>query len=419
MKRLLKILAPTAVLVVVLIAAGVIAAVPAMAILAAVALGAFWAYERQAYVTVERRPEEDTAIAAAILDSLPDPVMLVDSGRKVIAANKASRDLLGDGVLGRGLSLSLRNPEALKAVSDVLAGGAVSGFSVSFSVPVFQTFDVHVTSFPPMREGGARAIVLLHDVSSTAAAERMRADFVANVSHELRSPLSSLVGFIETLKGAAKNDTRARERFLDIMDGEAQRMARLIDDLLSLSKVESLEHVRPKGEVDLVPVLKEVRDTLMPRAGEKYCEIIFEFVKDLPSIPGDRDELAEVFHNLMDNAVKYGRPGTPVTVTMEMAERIPDVGNAGLKISIRDKGDGIPEEHIPRLTERFYRVDKGRSRSLGGTGLGLAIVKHIINHHRGRLVIESHHGKGSTFIVYLPLEAEPTPQAIENGITMN
>ncbi len=419
MKRMFKILAPTAVLVVVLVVAGVIGAVPAMAVLAVVALGAFWASERRAYVTVERRPEEDTAIAAAILDSLPDPVLLVDSGRKVIAANKASRDLLGEGVLGRGLSLSLRNPEALKAVSDVLAGEAVNGFVVSFSVPVFQTFDVHVTSFPPMREGGSRAIVLLHDVSSTAAAEKMRADFVANVSHELRSPLSSLVGFIETLKGAAKTDTQARERFLDIMDGEAQRMARLIDDLLSLSKVESLEHVRPKGEVDIVPVLEEVRDTLLPRAGEKNCEVIFEFVKGLPPIPGDRDELAEVFHNLMDNAVKYGRPGAPVTVTMERASRIPDVGGACLKVSIRDQGDGIKEEHIPRLTERFYRVDKGRSRSLGGTGLGLAIVKHIINHHRGRLIIESRLGKGSTFSVYLPLEVEPTTQAPENGNALN
>jgi len=272
MKRLLKILAPVAVLVGLLIVTGVIGGVSATAILAVVALGAFWASERQAYVTVERRPEEDTAIAAAILDSLPDPVLLVDSGRKVIAANKASRDLLGEGILGRGLSLSLRNPEALKAVNDVLAGVTVNGFAVSFPVPVFQNFDVHVTPFPPTREGDTRAIVILHDVSSAAAAEKMRADFVANVSHELRSPLSSLVGFIETLKGAARTDTPARERFLDIMDGEAQRMARLIDDLLSLSKVESLEHVRPKGQVDLIHVLEEVRDTLLPRAGEKNCE---------------------------------------------------------------------------------------------------------------------------------------------------
>ncbi len=419
MKGPLRILAPTVVLVGVLIAAGAIGVVPAMAILAVVALGIFWAYERKSYVTVERQPEEDTAIAAVILDSLPDPVLLVDSGRKVIAANKASRDLLGESVLGRGLSLSLRNPEALKAVSDVLAGASVNGFAVSFPVPVFQTFDVHVTPFPPISEGGARAIVILHDVSSAAAAEKMRADFVANVSHELRSPLSSLVGFIETLKGAAKTDTQARDRFLDIMDGEAQRMARLIDDLLSLSKVESLEHVRPKGQVDLIHVLEEVRDTLLPRAGEKNCKVIFEYAKGLPNIPGDRDELAEVFHNLMENAVKYGRPGAPVTVTIERANRIPDVGGGGLKVSIRDQGDGIPEEHIPRLTERFYRVDKGRSRSLGGTGLGLAIVKHIINHHRGKLVIESLPGKGSTFSVYLPLETEPALQAIEEGTILN
>ena len=415
MKRPLKILAPTVVLVGVLIAAGMIGVMPGVAVVGVVAAGVLWAYERQAYVPVERLPEEDTAVAAAILDSLPDPVLLVDSGRKVIAANKASRDLLGESVLGRGLSLSLRNPEALKAVSSVLAGVSVSGFAVSFPIPVFQIFDVHVTSFPPTREGDARAIVILHDVSSAAAAEKMRADFVANVSHELRSPLSSLIGFIETLKGAARDDTKTRERFLDIMDVEAQRMARLIDDLLSLSKVESLEHVRPKGQVDIVHVLEEVRDTLLTRAGERDCEIVLESVKGLPPIPGDRDELAEVFHNLMDNAVKYGRPGAPVTVTTERANRIPDIGGGGLKVSIRDQGDGIPAEHIPRLTERFYRVDKGRSRGLGGTGLGLAIVKHIINHHRGMLAIESLPGKGSTFSVYLPLEEEPVPRMTEDG----
>ncbi|MDX1576251.1 MAG: ATP-binding protein, partial [Kiloniellales bacterium] len=232
--------------------------------------------------------------------------------------------------------------------------------------------------------------------------EHMRADFVANVSHELRSPLTSLLGFIETLRGPAREDTAARERFLEVMDGEAKRMARLIDELLSLSRVESEEHLTPNGHVDVHNMLREITQSLDMRASERSMRIEVDCPEDIPPVLGERDEVTLVFRNLIENALNYGRAGTPVTITAGTVERVPGSANPGIRISVRDRGEGISPEHIPRLTERFYRVDKGRSRSMGGSGLGLAIVKHIANRHRGRLTIESKLGEGSVFTVVLP-----------------
>jgi two-component system, OmpR family, phosphate regulon sensor histidine kinase PhoR len=253
--------------------------------------------------------------------------------------------------------------------------------------------------------------------------EQMRADFIANASHELRTPLAALSGFIDTLQGAAREDPVARERFLEIMRAQASRMARLIDDLLSLSRIELSEHIEPATPIDLVPVIRQVLDALQTLAQEREVEVKL-VAPEQAIVRGDRDELIGVFENLVENALKYGSSGKRVDIEVRAAAA-GDTGGGEAKVSVRDYGPGIAPEHVPRLTERFYRVDVGQSRAEGGTGLGLALVKHVLNRHRGRLTIESSLGSGSTFIVHLPLagrsdrgmrdSAEPALALTSNG----
>ncbi|MHA1598983.1 MAG: ATP-binding protein [Alphaproteobacteria bacterium] len=405
--RLAKILVPALVVLAMLTALDQTSAVAMLAVFAVVSAGVFWALPPVRPTEQSTRDASvDAAVAAAILNALPDPVILLGGNRKVVACNSAATDTLGNRLKDHDLSHSLRNPQALEAVGKVLAGADHRSILISLSVPVLKYYELHIVGLGLKAKDSPRAILVLHDVTSAKAAEQMRADFVANVSHELRSPLSSLLGFIETLKGAAREDEQAREKFLDIMEDEAGRMSRLIRDLLSLSRVEAEEHMLPEGRVDIAKMLKQVSDTLSIRAREKSVSISLNMDDDLPPVSGDADELQEVFHNLVDNAIKYGRSEGTVRITADSVERIPDVGGAGIRIDISDNGDGIDSEHLPRLTERFYRIDKGRSREMGGTGLGLAIVKHIVSRHRGRLVIDSSIGVGTTFSVFLPVLGE-------------
>jgi two-component system phosphate regulon sensor histidine kinase PhoR len=242
----------------------------------------------------------------------------------------------------------------------------------------------------------------LRDIAAARRSDRMRADFVANASHELRTPLASLLGFVETLRGPARDDEAARDRFLAIMHEQATRMARLIDDLLSLSRIEMNEHVPPTGRVELGEALRRVAETLQQKAAARGMRIEVAVPAGLPPAIGDADELAQLFQNLVDNAIKYGRPETPVRVAARRADRPLPGAEAAVAVSVADEGEGIAREHLPRLTERFYRVDTARSRAAGGTGLGLAIVKHIVGRHRGALEIASERGRGSTFTVRLP-----------------
>ena len=341
-------------------------------------------------------------LATDILDSLPDPVLLLDAGRVVTRINPAARAVLGDLALGRDLSHSLRHPDALGAVDAVLAGGGYRGVEVALPVPTARAFYLKAVAAPGEEPG---AIVIMSEVTSIRQNERMRADFVSNVSHELRSPLATLIGFIETLRGPAADDPDARTRFLEIMDAEAARMARLVDDLLSLARVESREHIQPETALELPPLLKGVAEALTARS---HVPVSLDIAAGLPSVLGDRDELTQVFENLLDNAIKYGGDG--VRLEAAAVARIPDIGLPGACIEVADAGPGIDEADLPRLTERFYRADKARSRSLGGTGLGLAIVKHIVNRHRGRLAATSTVGQGSRFIVYIPsADSPPAP----------
>jgi two-component system phosphate regulon sensor histidine kinase PhoR len=306
---------------------------------------------------------------------------------------------------GEPVSLGLRVPEVLDAVRRANATGSAQRAEFFERVPVVRWHEVVAT---PIDLSGARPsspepLVLLtfHDLTPLRRVEEMRADFVANASHELRTPLAALSGFIETLQGAAKDDAAAREKFLAIMQAQATRMARLIDDLLSLSRIELNAHLRPDREVDLTAIVRQVVDGLQMLARDRSVEVQVSAPAERVLVKGDRDELLRVFENLVENALKYAASGKRVDVTL--TRDAPDGSQNEARVAVRDYGPGIAPEHLPRLTERFYRVDVADSRAQGGTGLGLALVKHILNRHGGRLTIESVTGQGATFTAHLPL----------------
>ena len=322
-----------------------------------------------------------------LIASLGDPLLIL-AGTRVVRANAAALRLLGAHVLGQDVRLALRHPDAARRVADdttepvMLAG--------------LGTRDAHwEMQVAPM--GRDRRLIHLVDRTHSIAADRMRVDFVANASHELRTPLASLLGFIETLEDEkAGGDPALRNRFLGVMTGEAQRMQRLVADLLSLSRIESEKYRLPAGTVDLAALARSVADELRQADPNRGGDIVLDIAKGLPAVVGDRAQLSQLLHNLVGNAMKYGRAGTPVTIRLTAD----DPGTFAL--SVTDRGEGIAPEHLPRLTERFYRVDSGRSCALGGTGLGLAIVKHIVERHRGHLAIASTPGEGTTVTVLLP-----------------
>ena len=364
---------------------------------AAATLSAGWRRQRAAVDNL-------AASAQAIVDGLPDPLIAVDRQRRIVRTNLATMGLLGPVNPDRDVSTALRHPQLLVAIDALLETGDDGNFigpnhsAVEFVLAGPPELDVvaHLRRLPAAAADGSLALIVLHDTTAQRRAERMRADFVANASHELKTPIAGLAGFIETLRGPARDDTAARERFLGIMAEQADRMRRLVDDLLMLSRIEQHEHARPDREIDLDSVLRGVLDLLQLKAAARGVGIELDVAADLPRAVGDHDELTIVFQNLIDNALKYAKPSTAVRVAAERA------GPDRVAVAVSDEGDGIPAAHLPRLTERFYRVDTARSRQLGGTGLGLAIVKHVVNRHRGRLDIQSIPGKGSTFTVTLP-----------------
>jgi two-component system phosphate regulon sensor histidine kinase PhoR len=358
------------------------------------------------------RPAEQTAddplaalppMTRVLLDQLPSPVMLLDEDEKVLFVNHSMRAVLGPGLDRKRASQVLRNPEVLAAVAQARQGFATN---VPFSLPVpierhYQAYAARISVSPTV------TALLLHDLTLVKRSEQLRADFIANASHELRTPLAAVTGFIETLRGHAKTDEAAREQFLDIMGVEANRMRRLIDDLLSLSRIEMNEHVKPEGRVDLDGVVRQAVAALKPLAAQDAITVTVESEPNLPPVIGDHDELVQLFQNLVHNALKYGRDGGRVWISLGRAGEGRDLVLA----SVRDNGEGIAPSAIPRLTERFYRVDIKRSRERGGTGLGLAIVKHIVSRHQGRLSIESKLGEGSNFTVFLP--SAPAENAVK------
>ena len=343
---------------------------------------------------------------AGIVERLPDALLVLGSDRGVRRANAAARALFG-----AEIGAVLRHPELRAAVDAVLAGGvSARSAEIALSAPIRREVLAVVIPLDPPLAGGGEAVAVLTDRTRERAIEAMRADFVANASHELRTPLTSLIGFIETLRGPARDDPAAQERFLGIMAEQAARMNRLIDDLLQLSRIEVAEHRAPDADVALAPLLRRIAALFEPLVSERQMRLLVEVPEVLPEVAGDEDQLAQVVQNLLDNALKYGRQGGTVRLVAELVGAGTNLGGRwlprpGIVIAVQDDGVGIPREHLPRLTERFYRVDKGRSRAVGGTGLGLAIVKHVVSRHRGQLVIGSVEGEGSTFRVWLPMRS--------------
>ena len=323
-----------------------------------------------------------------VIEVIAEPVLVI-AGNRVISANRAARTLLGQHILGEDVRIAIRHPAAAERLLNPAEATPGAPIHLVGLGTRDQRWEMRV------RDMGNRRVVHLTDRTGSYATERMRVDFVANASHELRTPLASLLGYVETLQEEAGEDGETRGRFLKIMHIEAQRMQRLIDDLISLSRIEAEKYRKPKDDIDLAALIAEVRTELSASDGTRAGDIVAELA-ETPSVRGDRVQLSQLLHNIVGNAMKYGREGTPVTI------RLSPGNDAMVKISVTDEGEGIAPEHIPRLTERFYRVDSGRSRTLGGTGLGLAIVKHIVERHRGRLDIASGVGKGTTVTILLP-----------------
>lgn len=379
---------------------------PSDLVAAVVRLSATWS-ERA------NRLEELVATNRAVSDAVPFPMLRLTEKRRVIRTNRAAERLLGAGLEGHDISAVIRHPGMTQAVA-ALKPDEPAEIRFYLPHPIDRSFVAHVVPLERVLSDGTATVITLHDITELKRAEDMRADFVANASHELRTPLTSFAGYLETLAGPARDDPKARDKFIQIMRQQASRMVRLVDDLLSLSKIELTERERPAGKVRIDAVIRTVVEFLQPEAAGRGMTITVDVAKTAdgksPAVIGDGDQLAQVFQNLVDNAIKYGRPGTPVEITVRYIDDPPhqvDVFDSppafkAVAVTVADRGAGIAPAHLPRLTERFYRVDQARSRAMGGTGLGLAIVKHILQRHGGVLGIESREGEGSRFTAYLP-----------------
>ena len=347
--------------------------------------------------------------ADALIRAFPHAAILAGNDGAVIGFNDTASRLFPLLRQDYPLSFAIRDPSLLSAVTLTGQDRIPRKLEVMERLPVERVFAVHVSPVMPLSpvmqispNDTGSILVVFDDLTAGRSLERMRVDFIANASHELRTPLASLLGFVETLKGSARDDAAARDRFLGIMEAQAQRMARLIDDLLSLSHIELNAHIPPRDTVDIISVVRQIADGLRPLASERAVELQVRAHAQEAMVLGDRDELLRVFENLIENAIKYGYGGGKIMI--ETALSPPDM----IEMTVRDFGPGIAVEHVPRLTERFYRVNVAASRDAGGTGLGLAIVKHVVVRHGGRLEIESVLGEGTTFKVFLKLNRLPS-----------
>lgn len=341
-------------------------------------------------------------LGQTLLDALPYPCLLIAENDRILSANAPCIAMLNQGITGRHYFTALRQPDLLDTIQqtnkDKQKRQTRYVLRTQSDSDTIYLANCTWLGLPDL----SGVLVTFEDQSQLEQAGQIRRDFVANVSHELRTPLTSLLGFIETLRGPARDDEAARMRFLDIMQGEAMRMERLVSDLLSLSRVESTQRMRPKDDVDLAGLCRSVVHSLAPLAKESEVDFNLELPEGALILTGDEDQLRQVLSNLLENGIKYGGTGGTVTLSLKQLAHDAALAGSAVLLQVADTGAGFDPIHIPRLTERFYRVDSHRSREVGGTGLGLAIVKHIVTRHRGRLRIESAPGQGSRFSVVLP-----------------
>lgn len=339
---------------------------------------------------------------ADLLSALNVPAFAVAPSARIVGANTAARALLGDVIENRHYVAALRQPALIDAVEKSVLESRHVEAVYTRSDRVSETR--YRVLAAPIGAGASNGILVsFEDISHVHEAGQMRRDFVANVSHELRTPLTALLGVIETLRGPAKDDPKARDHFLATMAREASRMNRLVGDLLTLSRVEANERLRPIDHVDLQQVLSASISSLCPASTGQICRLEMPDNVTEVTLRGDEDQLRQVFNNLIENALKYGGDVSAVTVRIHPPSKVAELRSQAVRIDVIDRGPGFDPIHIPRLAERFYRVDEGRSREKGGTGLGLAIVKHIVNRHRGKLEIATTPGQGSVFSVILPV----------------
>jgi len=339
----------------------------------------------------------------SLIGGLPGPAIVLGRDGRVIAFNAAASAIAPSLRRGEAALITLRMPELVEAIRRATASRTAQRVEFFERVPLDRWFEAFVTPVKLATVGDGRSDILLmtfNDLTPLRRVEEMRADFIANASHELRTPLAALLGFIETLQGPAKDDSVARAKFLAIMQGQATRMARLIDDLLSLSRIELNAHLPPNTPLDLAPIVRQVADGLQTLARDRDVTIKVVAPPDALIVLGERDELIRALENLVENALKYGAAGKRIDITLARSQT--RAGVLEVRLAVRDYGPGIAPEHLPRLTERFYRVDVADSRAQGGTGLGLALVKHVLTRHGGRLNIESTPGEGATFTMHLP-----------------
>lgn len=420
---------------------------PAPAVLAALVAGGLGiALARRAPGPLAPAAESAPAAAAdplpyaAIVEALEDPVMVITAGapgetagHRLAFANAAARALFRIQSRGGRLITAIRNPRVIELVDEALVGRIAGHGVFEAGGALDRVWTASAQPLTDRTDATPLALLVLRDQTDLRRAERMRADFLANASHELRTPLASLTGFIETLRGPARDDAIARDKFLGIMQTQAERMARLIDDLMSLSRIELNEHIAPQGRVDLALAVTDVADALTPVTRDKGVRIDCSApAAGAATIEGDRDQIIQVIQNLIDNAVKYSArddvirvevsaplPGGPPPVrdpeAAGLALLAPDhrPGELYALLRVSDSGPGMPRDALPRLTERFYRVEGQKSGDRSGTGLGLAIVKHIVNRHRGGISVESAEGRGATFSVWLPLAAARRTPGLE------
>lgn len=351
--------------------------------------------------TAKRKNEK--IIWEQLIESIPDPVFILGPQNKLLYANEQAKNIFNIKRLGVGISAIIRTPKLLEAIDAVTESKEKKKIQLVERTPIERQFTVNIAWLA--REDKSDPTILVHfrDLTEQERLNRMRADFIANASHELRTPIASLLGFVETLQGPAKNDEAAREKFLGIMAVQGRRMTNLVDDLLSLSRVEMNAHKIPNEKVDLVSLLHNTMDSLTPLAEQQNIKLEFEEPGEEFIAIGEEDELSQVFQNLVHNAIKYGKSDGEGYVRLFLAHIKRDKNKQEqIKVIVEDNGIGIAPHHIPRLTERFYRADIEQSREKGGTGLGLAITKHIITRHRGELKVNSRKGHGSIFSVLLP-----------------
>lgn len=355
------------------------------------------------------KTDDNSSLFFNIMESLPDPLLLLDKDKNIIMANHPAQKIFGRNLVSENISQYLIDDGAITAIDRAIKSGKSETVEFKAGLPMAKNYLLRIHMLEKINHqmnnrndtDGTIIFLTIYDITSIKEAERMRVDFVANVSHELRTPLASIIGFVETLQGPAKNDAAALERFLKIMHDEANRMARLIEDLLSLSHIERDAHIPPDQNISLKRIIENVIETMDIRLKKRHMSVNFVTEFKTGNITGDRDQITQIFQNLIDNAIKYGEEETNISIELT-AFHDKKSGNKYMEINIINKGQGIAQQHIERLTERFYRADTARSRSLGGTGLGLAIVKHILQRHKGKISFESEVGKQTKATVLLP-----------------